>query len=226
METTFKILIVDDEEDILNMLRYNLEQEGLNVLTASDGESGFELAKQEKPDLIILDIMMPGIDGVELCQKIRKEDSIKHSIIAFLTARNEDYSQIAGFEAGADDYISKPLKPKVFLSRVSALLKRKRETSGSSNTVAASGVLIDLERFVVNFDDSTIHLPKKEFELLVLLMSKPGKVFRRSHIYDEVWGNDQFVGERTIDVHIRKLREKLGNYRIQTVKGVGYKFTE
>ncbi len=219
-----KVLLVDDEPDILELLRYNLEREGLKVFTASNGREGLKVAKAERPDLIVLDIMMPGMDGVEVCNQLRSLPEFKQTLIAFLTARGEDYSQIAGFDAGADDYITKPVKPKVFVSKVKALLKRSGIVQGDVRTIESNGVVLDLERVVVRKDDQELKLPKKEFELLALLMSKPGKVFKRDEIYSHIWGDGLFVGDRTIDVHIRKLREKLGDDRIGTVKGIGYKF--
>lgn len=219
-----KVLLVDDEPDILELLRYNLEREGLKVFTASNGRDGLKMAKSERPDLIVLDIMMPGMDGVEVCNQLRSLPEFKQTLIAFLTARGEDYSQIAGFDAGADDYITKPVKPKVFVSKVKALLKRSGIVQGDVRTIESNGVVLDLERVVVRKDDQELKLPKKEFELLALLMSKPGKVFKRDEIYSHIWGDGLFVGDRTIDVHIRKLREKLGDDRIGTVKGIGYKF--
>ena len=219
-----QVLLVDDEPDILELLRYNLEREGLKVFTASNGREGLKVAKAERPDLIVLDIMMPGMDGVEVCNQLRSLPEFKQTLIAFLTARGEDYSQIAGFDAGADDYITKPVKPKVFVSKVKALLKRSGIVQGDVRTIESNGVVLDLERVVVRKDDQELKLPKKEFELLALLMSKPGKVFKRDEIYSHIWGDGLFVGDRTIDVHIRKLREKLGDDRIGTVKGIGYKF--
>lgn len=221
---TQKVLLVDDEVDILELLRYNLEREGFKVTTATNGRDALKLAKSEKPDLIVLDIMMPGMDGVEVCNQLRAMPEFKHTLIAFLTARTEDYSQIAGFEAGADDYISKPVRPKVFVTKVKALLKRSRTEKSEEKTLEANGVRIDLEKVLVHNGKEDLQLPKKEFELLALLMSKPGKVFKRDEIYAHIWGNDLFVGDRTIDVHIRKLREKIGEDRIGTVKGIGYKF--
>lgn len=221
---TQKVLLVDDEVDILELLRYNLEREGFKVTTATNGRDALKLARSEKPDLIVLDIMMPGMDGVEVCNQLRAMPEFKHTLIAFLTARTEDYSQIAGFEAGADDYISKPVRPKVFVTKVKALLKRSRTEKSEEKTLEANGVRIDLEKVLVHNGKEDLQLPKKEFELLALLMSKPGKVFKRDEIYAHIWGNDLFVGDRTIDVHIRKLREKIGEDRIGTVKGIGYKF--
>lgn len=219
-----KVLLVDDEADILELLRYNLEREGFKVLTASNGRDALRIAKSEKPDLVVLDIMMPGMDGVEVCNQLRAMPDFRNTLIVFLTARSEDYSQIAGYEADADDYIIKPIKPKVFVSKVKALLKRTRSDMGTTNTLEANGVRIDLERVLVYNGHEELQLPKKEFELLALLMSKPGKVFKRDEIYAHIWGHDLFVGDRTIDVHIRKLREKIGDERIGTVKGIGYRF--
>jgi two-component system alkaline phosphatase synthesis response regulator PhoP len=217
-----KILLVDDESDILEFLGYNLRKENFKVLTASNGSDAIEIARKEKPDLIILDVMMPGMDGVEVCRELRKMSDLKNTLIAFLTARNEDYSQISGFESGADDYITKPIKPAVFISRIKALLRRAQKSS--TDMIELDGITIDKEKFVVTKDGDEIILPKKEFELLSLLASKPGKVFRREAILDAIWGDEVVVGERTIDVHIRKLREKLGENYIHTIKGVGYKF--
>ena len=219
-----KVLLVDDEPDILELLRYNLEREGYAVSTALNGKDAIQTAKTTRPDLIVLDIMMPGMDGVEVCGHLRQLPEFKHTVIAFLTARSEDYSQIAGYEAGADDYITKPVRPKVFVSKVKALLKRSGGDRPDGPIMESNGVKIDLEKVLVYANGQELQLPKKEFELLVLLMSKPGKVFKRDEIYSQVWGNDLFVGERTIDVHIRKLREKIGDERIRTVKGVGYTF--
>lgn len=219
---TNRILLVDDEADILEMVKYNLEKEGYEVYTAGNGREAIEAAKKYKPELILLDVMMPEMDGVEACMSLREMDDFKNTIIAFLTARGEDYSQIAGFESGADDYITKPIKPRVLVSRVKALLRR-----GSVAETAApqqvAGISIDRERYIVYKDGEELSLPKKEFELLALLLSKPGKVFTRESIMNDVWGNEIVVGDRTIDVHIRKLREKLGEDLIKTVKGVGYK---
>lgn len=216
------ILLVDDEPDILDILSYNLEKEGFIVHAASNGREGVELARKMLPDLILLDVMMPEMDGMETCVQIREEPQLKDTIIAFLTARGEDYSQIAGFDAGADDYIMKPVKPRVLVSRIKALLRRG-EGKGAEFS-GDSGIVIDRERYLVLRDGQEMTLPKKEFELLSLLSSQPGRVFTREVILSSVWGNDVVVGDRTIDVHIRKLREKLGDKRFKTVKGVGYKF--
>ncbi len=219
-----KVLLVDDEQDILELLRYNLEREGIQVFTAVNGREALQTAKRELPDLAVLDIMMPGMDGVEVCSELRRTPGLEGLLIAFLTARTEDYSHIAGYEAGADDYINKPVRPKVFVSKVQALLKRSGTKGEASKMLESNGIRVDLERITVTKDDHTLQLPKKEFELLALLMSKPGKVFLRDEIYARVWGNEVIVGDRTIDVHIRKLREKLGDDRIGTVKGMGYRF--
>lgn len=219
-----KVLLVDDEQDIVDLLRYNLEREGYHVLTALNGKDAIKIAKANRPDLIVLDIMMPGMDGVEVCMQLRQLQEFKSTVITFLTARGEDYSQIAGFEAGADDYITKPVRPKVFVSKVKALLKRSSAERPEGHVLEANGIKVDLEKVMVYAKDQELQLPKKEFELLVLLMSKPGKVFKRDEIYNQIWGNELFVGDRTIDVHIRKLREKIGDERIKTIKGIGYKF--
>ena len=220
-----KILLVDDEPDILEIVEYNLKNEGYKVYTASSGIEGVSLAKEVKPDLILLDVMMPEMDGIEACDQIRKIPSLEHTIIAFLTARGEDYSQVAGFEAGADDYITKPVKPKVLTSRLKALLRR-RPTAGQKvpERMNLGDLTIDPERYHIELAGNVLDLPRKEFELLSLLACKPGRVFLREEIMDRIWGTSVIVGGRTIDVHIRKLREKIGDDRIKTVKGVGYKF--
>jgi two-component system alkaline phosphatase synthesis response regulator PhoP len=220
-----KILLVDDEADILEFLSYNLKKEGYRVFTANNGKEAVTVAKKENPDVIILDVMMPDMDGIETCREIRDLPGLKDVMIAFLTARNEDYSQIAGFEVGADDYINKPIKPRVLISRIKALLRRSGNAdSNVVEKVEMGGIKIDRERYLIVQNGSEINLPKKEFELLALLASKPGKVFTRESILDKVWGGEVVVGDRTIDVHIRKLREKLGEDFIRTVKGIGYKF--
>ncbi len=226
METNeFKILLVDDEPDILEFVGYNLKKEGFQVITANNGSLGLELAIKEKPHLILLDVMMPGMDGIETCDAIRNNPDIAHTLIAFLTARGEDYSQVAGFDAGADDYITKPIKPKVLISRIKALLRRFNTTGTAQESLLEFGTLtIDLEKYQVRLKGKKLDLPRKEFELLSLLSSRPGKVFNRDEILDKIWGNEVVVGGRTIDVHVRKLREKLGDGFIKTVKGVGYKF--
>jgi len=221
-----KILLVDDEPDILEIVGYNLSTEGYQVITANNGLEGVRKAEKERPQLIILDVMMPEMDGIEACEKIRQLPELKDVMITFLTARGEDYSQVAGFDAGADDYITKPIKPKVLMSRVKALLRRYKEShdSVSEDVVKIGNLTIDRDAYKIILKDQEISLPRKEFELLYLLASKPGKVFKRDDILDKVWGNEVIVGGRTIDVHIRKLREKLGDELFKTVKGVGYKF--
>jgi two-component system alkaline phosphatase synthesis response regulator PhoP len=219
-----KILLVDDEPDILEFLSYNLKKENFEVSTAKNGKEAICLAQKINPDVIVLDVMMPEMDGIETCYELRKINSLKHTLIIFLTARGEDYSQIAGFSAGADDYITKPISPKLFITKVNAILKRSG-TSAKEEKIKNSGLIIDREKFVVIKGKQTFSLPKKEFQLLELLHSKPGKVFTRQEIFDEVWGEDVVVGDRTIDVHIRKIRERLNlDNAIKTVKGVGYKF--
>ncbi|WP_421921024.1 response regulator transcription factor [Marinifilum sp.] len=229
--SNYKILLVDDESDILEFLSYNLKKEGFQVSTANNGKEAIEKAKKMHPHLIILDVMMPEMDGIETCEKIRSLPEFSNVLISFLTARGEDYSQIAGFEAGADDYISKPIKPKVFISRVKALLKRSgrvlEEGKNANNGLITIGnISIDRERYLIIQDGKEFSLPRKEFELLILLVSRPQKVFTRDEIYSSIWGEKIIVGDRTIDVHIRKLREKIGDEYIQTVKGVGYKFVD
>ena len=222
----FKILLVDDEPDVLEFLGYNLRKEGYEVSSCLNGEEAIQKAEEIIPHLIILDVMMPGMDGIETCAEIRKIAELQDTIVIFLTARGEDYSQIAGFEAGADDYLTKPIKPKILLSRVKALKRRYRESAPNvaENQVRFRDFTIDKERYVVIKDDEEIIFPKKEFELLNLLTSRPNKVFSREEIFARVWGSDVIVGDRTIDVHIRKIREKLQLDNIRTVKGVGYKF--
>jgi len=219
-----KILLVDDEPDILEIVSYNLTAEGYKVFTAPNGADGVKKAKKEKPQLIILDVMMPEMDGIEACEQIRQIPELKDVIITFLTARGEDYSLVAGFEAGADDYITKPIKPKVLVSKVKALLRRYKEDVKENNVVKIGHLTIDRDEYKILLKGKEMLLPRKEFELLSLLTSKPGKVFKREEILDKVWGNEVVVGGRTIDVHIRKLREKIGDHAFKTVKGVGYKF--
>ena len=219
-----KILLVDDEQDILDLLSYNLEKEGYDVYTAHNGIKCLEIARQIIPDIILLDVMMPEMDGMEACKEIRDDDRLKNVIVAFLTARNEDYSQIAGFDSGADDYISKPIKTRVLISRVKALLRRKGSVKSEDTKIDHVGISIDKDKYLVFKEGQELTLPKKEFELLALLLSQPGRVFTRDFILTSVWGNDVIVGDRTIDVHIRKLREKLGDDYFKTIKGVGYKF--
>ena len=220
-----KILLVDDEQDILEIVGYNLAQEGYKIVTAYNGKEAIAKAKKELPQLIIMDVMMPEMDGMEACENIRKIPELQNVIIAFLTARSEDYSQVAGFDAGADDYITKPIKPKLLVSKVKALLRRLKEEEGkNSETLNVGGIEINREEYKIIKENTEIILPRKEFELFYLLASKPGKVFKREEILDRVWGNEVIVGGRTIDVHIRKLREKIGDDFFRTIKGVGYKF--
>ena len=223
-----RILLVDDENDILEFLSYNLKNEGFQVLTCNDGKTALSLLDDFMPNLIVLDVMMPGMDGIETCEQIRLNPKYNNILITFLTARSEDYSQVAGLEAGADDYINKPIKPKVLVSRVKALLRRKGsdviQSDNDQGLIEISDLKIDRESYQVSLDYDNIFLPRKEFEILYLLASKPGKVFNREEIFDKIWGDDVVVGGRTIDVHVRKLRRKLGRDYIVTVKGVGYKF--
>lgn len=220
------ILIIDDEDDIRDILSYNLQKEGFKVHQASTGKEGILKAQQEVPDLILLDVMMPEMDGIEVCQILRDDPKTKHISICFLTARSEDYSQIAGLDAGADDYVAKPVKPKVLASRIKAILRRKNNGDQAYESKPKSDLIIDREKYIVLKKGEPIHLPRKEFELLALLASKPGKVYERDIILETIWGSGIVVGDRTIDVHIRKLREKIGDKYIKTVKGVGYKFRE
>ncbi len=230
MDENKKILLVDDDYDILEFISYNLSKEGYQVQTAANGKIALESVSQFQPDLIILDVMMPEMDGIELCEVLRKKPELDQTVIAFLTARGEDYSQIAGFDAGADDYINKPIKPRLLLSRVKALLKRSGKTSSgslSNSKIKTFGdLIIDRSQYHIQIKGKEISIPRKEFELLDFLTSEPGKLFTREQIYLKVWGNQVVVGDRTIDVHIRKLREVIGNDYIQTVKGMGYKFVE
>ena len=219
-----RILLVDDEPDILEIISYNLSSEGYQVITAENGIEAIELARQTKPHLIILDVMMPEMDGIEACERIRKIPELDETVITFLTARSEDYSQMAGFDAGADDYITKPIKPKVLMSKVKALLRRFKEGESQGNVLEVGDLIINRDEYKVLNNGQEIILPRKEFELLWLLASKPGKVFQREEILEQVWGNEVIVGGRTIDVHIRKLREKIGEECFKTIKGVGYKF--
>ncbi len=220
-----KILLVDDEPDILEIVSYNLTAEGYDVFTAKNGLDGVAKAKKKQPHLVILDVMMPEMDGIEACELIRKTSGLEHTVITFLTARGEDYSQMAGFDAGADDYITKPIKPKVLVSKVNALLRRVLKNDDSQDDITQVGdIIINREEYKIVKKGKEIILPRKEFELLALLTSKPSKVFKREVILDKVWGNEVVVGGRTIDVHIRKLREKIGEEHFKTVKGVGYKF--
>ncbi len=217
-----KILLVDDEPDILEIISYSLKNAGYNIYTATNGIEAVEQASKIEPHLIILDVMMPKMDGIEACEVIRKTEKIKNTLITFLSARGEDYSQIAGFNAGADDYLTKPIKPKILLSKVKSLLRRI--SIDQDEIIDLEDLIIDRSSYKVSLSGNELNLPRKEFELLYLLASKPGKVFKREYILESVWGKDVVVGDRTIDVHIRKLREKIGNTFFKTVKGVGYKF--
>ena len=217
-----KVLIADDEPDILEILKYNLEKEGYGVVTAKDGDEALDKAKLEKPDLIVLDMMMPKKNGMEVCELLRAQTAFNETLIMFLTALSDDTTQLKGFDTGADDYVTKPVSPSVFVSKVNALLRRLKPLENKN--IQFGELVIDPEKFVVIFEGREIMLAKKEFELLYLLASKPGRVFLRNEILSQVWGNDVIVGDRTIDVHIRKIRQKLGVDCITTVKGVGYKF--
>ena len=219
-----KILLVDDEPDIVEIIRFNLEQKGYQISTASDGLEAIKVANKEIPHLIIMDVMMPNLDGIEACERLRQDDRFSDTIIMFLTARGEDYSYVAAFDAGADDYVTKPIKPKVLVSKVKGLLRRLKEKE-SKNIYVFNKLTIDRDSYKVINENKELSLPRKEFELLFLLASMPGKVFTREKIMDKVWGGD-VVGDRTIDVHIRKLREKIGNHYFKTVKGIGYKFIQ
>jgi two-component system alkaline phosphatase synthesis response regulator PhoP len=220
----YKILIVDDEDDILEFVSYNLKREGYQVSTANNGRDAIKVAKQLIPHLIILDVMMPEMDGIETCRELRRINTLQKTIITFFTARNEDYSQIAGFEAGADDYIAKPIKPRLLTVKVNALLRRYSAVEETGKSYKVADLTIDSEKYIVTLKNKEFALPRKEFELLSLLTSKPNKVFTRDEIYSKIWTNDVVVGDRTIDVHIRKLREKLETDNIKTIKGVGYKY--
>ena len=223
MENPYKILVVDDENDILEFIEYNLKKEGYEVFLAHNGQEAIEVGSKVKPDLVLLDVMMPVMDGIEACKLMKSDKNFAKSFIVFLTARAEEYSEIAGFNAGADDYIAKPIKPRVLLSRLSAILRRKNKEIVESK-LTVGDLIIDRETFLVYRGDHKIQLARKEFELLYLLAGKPGKVFTREYILEKVWGDEVLVVDRTIDVHIRKIREKIGDEYIGTVKGVGYKF--
>ena len=224
-KSDIKILCVDDEPDILEILKYNLSNEGYNVSTAADGKSAIKIAKDTIPNLIIMDVMMPNMDGIEACEKLRSDEKFNDTIIMFLTARGEDYSHVAAYDAGADDYVTKPVKPKVLVSKVKGLLRRLQKVIAKDiNEIVFHDIKIDREKYKVYISDNVLNLPRKEFELLYLLASKPDKVFKREKIMETVWGSEVVVGDRTIDVHIRKLREKVGNKYFKTIKGVGYKF--
>ena len=221
-----KILLVDDEPDILEIISFNLEKVGYQVTTASNGLEALKQAQKTLPHLIILDVMMPELDGIETCERLRQEEQFQDTIIMFLTARGEDYSYVAAFDAGADDYVTKPIKPKVLLSKVKGLLRRLKKKETVKELLEFDNLLIDQEEYKVILNESELSMPRKEFELLYLLASKPGKVFKREKIMEKIWGSDVVVGDRTIDVHIRKLREKIGDRYFKTVKGVGYKFIQ
>lgn len=224
-KSDIKILCVDDEPDILEILKYNLSNEGYNISTAADGKSAIEMAYNISPNLIIMDVMMPNMDGIEACEKLRSDDKFNDTIIMFLTARGEDYSHVAAYDAGADDYVTKPVKPKVLVSKVKGLLRRlKKVIAKDINEIVFDDIKIDREKYKVYISDKVLNLPRKEFELLYLLASKPDKVYKREKIMETIWGSEVVVGDRTIDVHIRKLREKVGDKYFKTVKGVGYKF--
>jgi len=224
-KSDIKILCVDDEPDILEILKYNLSNEGYNVSTAADGKSAIEMAYNIRPNLIIMDVMMPNMDGIEACEKLRSDEKFNDTIIMFLTARGEDYSHVAAYDAGADDYVTKPVKPKVLVSKVKGLLRRlKKVINKDINEIVFDDIKIDREKYKVYISDNVLNLPRKEFELLYLLASKPDKVYKREKIMETVWGSEVVVGDRTIDVHIRKLREKVGDKYFKTIKGVGYKF--
>ena len=222
MKSKFKILVVDDEPDIIEILQFNLENEGYQVFSAVNGKEALKLAEMHIPHLIILDLMMPVMDGIETCERLRMDKKFNNSLIMFLSARGEDYSQVAAFESGADDYVTKPIKPRILNSKVKALLRRFK--TDFSQILSFENLIIDSEKYIVKVNNKSINLPRKEFELLFLLASKPGKVFKRDKIMESVWGTDIIVGDRTIDVHIRKLREKLGENLFRTIKGVGYQF--
>ena len=219
-----RILIVDDEKDILDLLKYNLEKEGYECATAKNGQEALDLLPSFKPTLVLLDIMMPVMDGIEACSKMRENPENSSLYIVFLTARSEEYSELAGFEAGADDYIAKPIKPRILISRVKAILKREKQKDQDEQSITVGNLMINRGTYTVALEEKELSLPKKEFELLYLLASKPGKVFTRESILSKVWGDDVYVVDRTIDVHIRKIREKIGDKKIKTIKGVGYKF--
>tara|TARA_B100000941_G_C28496514_1_gene551330 strand:+ start:113 stop:802 length:690 start_codon:yes stop_codon:yes gene_type:complete len=224
-KSDIKILCVDDEPDILEILKYNLSNEGYNVSTAADGKSAIKLAYNISPNLIIMDIMMPKMDGIAACEKLRSDEKFNDTIIMFLTARGEDYSHVAAYDAGADDYVTKPVKPKVLVSKVKGLLRRlKKVISKDINEIVFDDIKINREKYKVYISNNVLNLPRKEFELLYLLASKPDKVYKREKIMETVWGSEVVVGDRTIDVHIRKLREKVGDKYFKTIKGVGYKF--
>jgi len=219
-----KVLVVDDEEPILELLKYNLEKQGYDVRTATDGQIAVDTAKKFHPDLVLLDIMMPRMDGVEACRQMRSMPELQNTFIVFLTARSEEYSEVAGFDVGADDYITKPIKPRALMSRISALFRRDSKKKGASNQIKIGDLVIDRTSYTIKVNGKEISLPKKEFELLFFLAQSPNKVFSRDDLLQNIWGSDVYVLARTVDVHIRKVREKIGDDYITTVKGVGYKF--
>ena len=221
-----KILLVDDEPDIVEIIRFNLERVGYQISTAYNGVEAIKVAEKEIPHLIILDIMMPDIDGIETCERLRQDSKFNDTVIMFLSARGEDYSYVAAFEAGADDYTTKPIKPKVLVSKVKGLLRRFKDVESTDTLLEFPNLRIDREKYKVTINGEELSIPRKEFELFFLLASKPGKVFKREKIMDKIWGSDVVVGDRTIDVHIRKLREKLGDHWFKTIKGVGYTFVQ
>ena len=221
-----KILLVDDEPDILEIIRFNLEKVGYQIKTASNGLDAIKVSIKFIPHLIILDVMMPDLDGIETCERLRQDERLQETIIMFLTARGEDYSYVAAFDAGADDYVTKPVKPKVLVSKVKGLLRRLKKREATSAQLKFKNLVIDIEEYKVILKGKELSMPRKEFELLYLLASKPGKVYKREKIMEKIWGGDVVVGDRTIDVHIRKLREKIGSRFFKTVKGVGYKFIQ
>jgi two-component system alkaline phosphatase synthesis response regulator PhoP len=223
-KSKYTILLVDDEEDILDFVGYNLRKEGFTVITSLNGRDALQIAKKEVPQLVLLDLMMPEMDGIETCQELKRYPELKDTIIVFFTARSEDFTQILGLDAGADDYITKPIKPSVLVSKVNSLLRRIPVVEEESMVFQAGDIIIDREKYVVIIDGKEIQLARKEFELLSILATKPGRVFTREEILSRVWDDDVVVGERTIDVHIRKIREKTGTDHIKTIKGVGYKF--
>lgn len=223
-DTQLTILITDDDPDILELLEYNLSSDGYNVITAQNGKQALQNAENKLPDLIILDVMMPEMDGFETCMRLKQNPKLKEIPVIYLTAKVDEYAEISGLDAGADDYITKPIKPRLLLSRIKAVLRRHQKVKQNDKVLKAGEITIDKEKYTVSIDGSEIILPKKVFELMILLASKPGKVFTRDEIYSSVWGTDTFVGDRTIDVHIRKLRRAFGDKYIKTIVGVGYKF--